>query len=333
MRNALLAFALLAVGCSAGEEASPASDSSSAPSRDLASTPFPSEDTPEGTPRVDESAARSAADLGVAGGEEENAADPGAEPSPQPGPTNPTNPTPTPTPTPAGPDPGPKPAGACSITKDADGFFVRNSGKGDYVAYVPASYTGTAPMRAIVGMHGCGDTMANFARWGVNPFVKRATQDHIGISLGSETGNNKCWSMGNDDAKVLAAVQDLSKCFWIHQAKVTVAGFSSGGQLAYRVGMKNADKLAGILIENSALYAADSNPDGLLANAARKIPIAHRAHSSDSVFPISKVKADWTKTTNAGFSLQTSELPGGHDGSSVDWAEWLIPASASWSLP
>lgn len=316
MRNALLSLALVAVGCSAGEAASPSSDSPSAPSQELASAPLPNEDTSGGTPQLNESAARGEADLGGAGGAEENPADPGTQP----------------TPTPAGPDPGPKPAGTCSITKDADGFFVRNSGKGDYVAYVPASYTGTTPMRAIVGMHGCGDTMGNFARWGVNPFATRAAQSHIGISLGSETGNNKCWSMGNDDAKVLAAVQDLSKCFWIHQAKVTVAGFSSGGQLAYRVGMKSSDKLAGILIENSGLYAADSNPDGLLTSAARKIAIAHRAHTSDSVFPIAKVKADWTKTTNAGFSLQTSEVAGGHDGNSADW-EWLIPASTAWSLP
>ena len=79
--------------------------------------------------------------------------------------------------------------------------------------------------------------------------------------------------------------------------------------------------------------AADSNPDGLLANAARKIPIAHRAATSDTVFPISKVKADWTKTTNAGFPLTTSEVAGAHDGTSVDWASYLIPASSGWSLP
>lgn len=339
MRDAILALAVLVVGCSAGEVASPSLDGEQAkslgnPSQDLAGATLPGSETSDGLPRVDESAAREAARVG-ASTEASDApgvapTSPGADPQPDPDST----PTPTPAPTtPVEPDPGPKPAGACSVTKDADGFFVRSSGKGDYVAYVPASYTGNTPMRAIVGMHGCGDNMANFARWGVNPSATRATQDHIGISLGSETGNNKCWSMGGDDAKVLAAVQDLSKCFWIHRAKVTVAGFSSGGQLAYRVGMKNADKLAGILIENSSLYAADSNPDALLTNAVRKIPIAHRARSSDTVFPIAKVKADWTKTKNAGFPLQTSELPGGHDGTSVDWAQYLIPASAGWSLP
>ena len=61
--------------------------------------------------------------------------------------------------------------------------------------------------------------------------------------------------------------------------------------------------------------------------------IAHRTHTSDTVFPLAKVKADWTKTKAAGFPLLTSETPGGHDGVSADWAQWLIPQSASWIAP
>jgi len=231
------------------------------------------------------------------------------------------------------PDPGPAPTATCTITKDADGFFTRNSGLGDYVAYVPASYSPSKPMRVIVGMHGCGDDMANFAHWGMNPYDLRSTQDHIGISLGSETGSNKCWNKGGDDAKVMAAVDDLAKCFWVHRAKIVVAGFSSGGELAYRVGMMSADKFAGILIEHSALYAAGGTEDTLLANAAWKLPIRHRAATSDTVFPIANVKTDWTTITNAGFPLTTSEVAGTHDGTSTDWASWLIPASATWTLP
>lgn len=340
MRNAVLTTLLVTstvlAGCSsdlgspAEPGATPSEDPSSAsapPSSDLAGATVSS----TGTPRVDLEAAREAARLG------EQTTSPAAPADPAPGPpadpTDPTPATPPPPAQPAGPDPGPAPTGACTITKDAEGFFVRNSGKSDYVAYVPASYSPSQPMRAIVGLHGCGDNMANFARWGVNPFDTRSTQDHIGISVGGESGGNKCWSMGGDDDKVLAAVDDLAKCFWIHRAKVVVAGFSSGGQLAYRVGMKHADRFAGILIEHASLYAADSNPDGLLAGAAWKINVAHRAATGDTVFPIAKVRADWTKTTAAGFPLVTTETGGGHDGSSNDWTGWLIPQSAGWTKP
>ena len=224
---------------------------------------------------------------------------------------------------------GPKPP-TCSVSKDGQGFFTRTSSKSSYVAYVPASYDGSAPMRLIVGLHGCGDSAANFATWGVNPASTRGAQQHIGISIGGKDG--QCWSMGADDDKILAAVDDISKCFWVHQKKVVVAGFSSGGQLAYRVGLKNASRFAGILVGNSSLYAADSNPDLLLVNSSWKVNMAHRLHTGDTVFPIAKVKADWTKTKAAGFPLLTSEVGGGHDGNSDDW-NWLIPQSASWVSP
>jgi predicted esterase len=234
---------------------------------------------------------------------------------------------------PAEPDPGPAPTQACTVQKDSDGFFTRKSSKSDYVAYVPASYDPTKPMRVIVGMHGCGDTALNFARWGMNPYATRSTQDHIGISVSGETGNNKCWSMGGDDDKVLAAVEDLATCFWVHRAKVVIAGFSSGGQLAYRVGMMHASSFAGILIENSGLYAAGSTPAALIAGASWKLPVAHRAHTGDTVFPIDKVRADWAAMKAAGFSVTTSEVAGGHDGTTDDWATWLIPQSKLWVRP
>lgn len=223
----------------------------------------------------------------------------------------------------------PKPTATCPVTKDAAGFFTRQSPLGSYVAYVPPGYDGSKPMPLLVGMHGCGDDAKNYATWAVAPYDTRATQQYIGISLGSETGANHCWSMGGDDDKVLAAAEDIAKCFWVDPKKVVVSGFSSGGQLAYRVGLEHADRFAGIAIECSSLYAA-GDADALLSQAPRKIPIAHRAHTSDTVFPLAKVKADWAKTAAAGFPISTSEVAGGHDGTSADWTGFLLPKMAGW---
>jgi len=222
----------------------------------------------------------------------------------------------------------------CTVTKDSSGFFERSSTQGPYVAYVPARYSHSAPMRVIVGLHGCGDTARNFASWGVNPYPTRATQTHIGISVGGETGGSKCWNVsGADDAKIMAAVDDLARCYWLDRKKITIAGYSSGGQLAYRVGMLQSTKLAGILIENSGLYAAGNKDNALLWAAVRRIPIAHRLHQGDTVFPADRVRADWATLRAWRFPLTTSEIAGGHDGTSTDWAEWLIPQSQAWSLP
>lgn len=226
---------------------------------------------------------------------------------------------------------GPKPTNTCAISKDSAGFFTLTSSKSSYVAYVPASYDGTKPMRLIVGIHGCGDSAMNFATWGVNPYDTRATQQHIGISLGGKDG--QCWSMGGDDDRVAAAVESISRCFWVHQKKVVVGGYSSGGQLAYRVGLQDASRYAGIIIEDSGLYASGTPSTTLLTNAAWKVNIAHLTHTSDTTFPLAQVKADWAATKAAGFPLLTSETAGTHDGTSDDWANWLIPQSASWLAP
>jgi predicted esterase len=235
---------------------------------------------------------------------------------------------------PAGPaagvdDPGPAPSGACSIAKGQ--FVTRSSGESSYVAYVPKSYNGS-PTRLLVALHGCGDDAQNFAEWAGAPYATRDDQTHITISVDGASGGGGCWSIQRDTSKVLAAIDDVAKCVYVHRQKIVVGGFSSGGMLAYSVGMKNADRFAGILIENSALSSA-GNADGLLAGAARKIPVAHVAHVQDSVFPIGKVRGDWSKMKAAGFPLMSEELPGDHDGTTEDWAETLIPQMAGWQRP
>ena len=258
--------------------------------------------------------------------------DPTPEPGPDPAPDPPVDP-PVIEPDPPPVDPyagaGPRPTVTCSVVKNGSGFFTRASAKSAYVAYVPASYAGSAPARLIVGLHGCGDSAANFAAWGINPYDTRASQDHIGISIGGKDG--QCWSASDDD-KVLAAVDDIASCFWVHQKKVVIAGYSSGGISAYRVGLKNALRFAGIIIESSGLYGTGA-VDSLLANASWKLNIAHRTHSSDTVFPLAKVQVDWDKTSAAGFPLVTSITAGTHDGTSADWAEWLVPQSAGFLAP
>jgi predicted esterase len=239
----------------------------------------------------------------------------------------PPPPPPPPPPNPAD-DPGPKPTGSCSITKDSSGFFTRSG----YVGYVPASYDGTSPVELVVGLHGCGDSAYNFASWGVNPYDTRATQTHIGIAVDGASRGNGCWAMGTDDAKVLAAIDDVMSCFWVHKHRVVLAGFSSGGEIGYRIALMNASRFAGLLIESSAAYTS-SNEDTLIANAAWKLNIAHRQHSGDTVFPLSSVQADWAKLTAAGFPLQTEVIAGAHDGTSTDWATWLLPRATSWLSP
>ena len=240
-------------------------------------------------------------------------------------PSNPAAPSPPSTPPTSSNNPGPKPTTTCSVSKDANGFFTRNG----YVGYVPPTYDGTKAVRLVVGIHGCGDNALNFATWAVAPYDTRKTQQHIAISIGGRDG--ACWQ-NSDETAVMNAIADISSCFWVHQQEVVIAGYSSGGELGYRVAMKHADKIAGLLIEDSGFYGS-SDEATLLANAAHKLPIAHITHQSDTVFPLATVQADWTKIKNAGFPMTTSVIAGTHNGTGADWSTFLLPHAASMKLP
>ena len=326
---AVVLWSSLVAGCGAAPASGGAVADEATPSGSVAAPPTPAPSGP-GTasqPRRTTSSSASASPIGDPG----LTTDPVLAPAPDPAPTEDPPATDPEPPAPLGPNAGagPKPALQCSVVKNGAGFFTRVTSKSAYVAYVPASYDGSTPMRLVVGLHGCGDSAANFAAWGINPYDTRGSQDHIGISIGGKDG--KCWSSSDDD-KVLAAVDDISSCFWVHQKKVVIAGYSSGGISAYRVGLQNAARFAGILIEDSGLYAT-GKADALLASASWKLNIAHRTHASDTEFPLAKVQADWTKINTAGFAISTSVTPGTHDGTSADWSDWLVPQSAGFVAP
>ncbi len=225
-------------------------------------------------------------------------------------------------------DPGPKPAGCGDLQKNKDGFFTRTTSKSSYVGYVPASYTG-APMRLVVGLHGCGDSASNFATWGINPYDTRKKQDWIGITVDGASGGGSCWDLKKDVEKVTAAIADISSCVYVHQQRITLAGYSSGGDPGYMMAMKDAKTYAGLLIENSSISSA-CNVVSRLSGATRKINIAHRAHEDDQVYKLAGVEADWAKIKAAGFPIETSTVDGTHNGTGAEWSGWLLGKSAAW---
>ena len=230
-------------------------------------------------------------------------------------------------------DPGPPPSQTCTYTKDNNGFFKLTSPSSDYWVRLPPAYDekNPKPTRLFVALHGCGDTAQNFATWAAAPFALRASQDYIAISVGGRDG--QCWTMNTDGAIATAAITHLRSCFYVHQKKIVVGGYSSGGMLAYRMGMTEAAKYAGILIENSGLSQGVGNVAAALAGAAWKINVAHSAHTEDQSFLIAGVRADRDKMLQAGFPLQYREQPGDHNGSSDDWALYLLPKMATWTAP
>jgi len=230
---------------------------------------------------------------------------------------------------------GQGPTQVCTYTPDADGFFTLTSPQSPYTVRLPVGYDvqHPQPQRLLVAIHGCGDTAANFATWAAVPFSLRATQDYIALSVGGRDGT--CWNASTDGVIVEAAIAHASSCFFVHPHKVVLAGYSSGGGLAYRMAMTDAQAYAGVLIENSGLYSVvgSGNVDATLDAADWNINVAHTARIDDASYPIASVHADWEKMIAHQFPLQSREIAGVHGDTATDWEGYLIPKMGAWVSP
>ncbi len=228
------------------------------------------------------------------------------------------------------------PTQTCPYTPDGNGFFTLTSPASNYAVRLPPGYDAQnpQPQRLLVAIHGCGDNAMNFATWAASPYALRATQNYIAISIGGRDG--ACWNIGTDDALVSAAITHVSSCFYVHQHKIVLAGYSSGGGLAYHLAMTDARRYAGVLIENSSLSSAvggAGNVNAALDAAWWKISVAHSARIGDMSYPIAGVQTDRDKMLAHDFQLQYRELDGTHNGTSDDWSLFLIPKMANWVSP
>lgn len=227
-------------------------------------------------------------------------------------------------------------------TFTADTPFTVDSGVTSYVD-VPTSYDAThqTPMTLFVWLHGCG----GFAEGDIFA-VSPEPRDWISLAVGGQEGN--CWDVDHDGDKALAAIADLRTHFNIEPKTIVLGGYSSGGDLTYRLGFFHADQFAGLVVENSSPFRdTGSTQDASLAAAAWKINIVHLAHLQDDTYPIDGVRTETDAVIAAGFPLMRIEVDGGHyddpgasenghavPGTMADLATYLLPElDAGWRAP
>ena len=225
------------------------------------------------------------------------------------------------------------------VTYDSNGFFHLDSGQSPYVGYKPNTYSDSTPISLLVWMHGCGGD-AEGDLWMVAPPSTRQTQSYIAISIGGRDGD--CWSVNSDTPKVLAAIVDVAKHFNINPRKVYLGGYSSGGDMTYRVGFQHSSLFAGLLVENSDPFSDTGvTPASLMASASWKIRVAHLAHLNDTEYPITGVRANVNTLIANGFPVTLIEKSGTHydpdsgaSGTSYDMIHFLLPfVDAGWESP
>jgi CARDB len=258
-------------------------------------------------------------------------------------PASPTQPAPTP---PTAPAPPTTPTPPVSTVPTAPISYQVNTpedvtdSQSDYWVDVPSSYDASnqTPETLLVWMHGCGGE-AEGDTWEVSPGDDRS---YIAISIGGR--DDDCWDPDTDVPLVLAAVADVKTHFNIDPRRVIIAGYSSGGDLAYRTIFDNADLFAGILAENTSPFRdTGSTADQSLAAAAWKFNDVHLAHDQDDTYPLAGVQGEITQMRAAGFPVTLIHVPGDHfdddndvndTGTDNDLRHYLLPhINDGWQSP
>jgi predicted esterase len=142
---------------------------------------------------------------------------------------------------------------------------------------------------------------------------------YIALSLGGRDDGDGCWDVNADSAAVLAAVAAIKTHFNIDPRRIVLGGYSSGGDLAYRVAFYNSAKFAGVLAENTSPFRdTGSSASQSLAAATAKFPVVHLAHTEDDTYAIDGVRGEINTMKNAGFPVTLIERPGGHSDANTD---------------
>jgi hypothetical protein len=244
-------------------------------------------------------------------------------------------PTPTPAPAPTTPPAPPAPTAPPSSVPTAPVAYAADTPfalDGSWVA-VPSAYDKThqTPAELLVWMHGCGGEAAG----DIYTVMPAADGPYVALAVGGREGG--CWDVDADTNRVLAAIAALKTHFNIDPRRVVLGGYSSGGDLAYRIAFYHSASFAGVLAENTSPFRdTGSLQAASLAAATVKFPVIHLAHTADGTYAIDGVRSEVGAMKDAGFPVTLIERPGTHaDGNTdSDLQTLLLPHLADgWRAP
>jgi hypothetical protein len=204
-----------------------------------------------------------------------------------------------------------------------DGAFAYPRGRKwfvpGYYGWVPEGYDDThaTPSALFVWLHGCGGQ----SRYDIVTYHPDTDDDYVMIApTGAEGG---CWntpsSGAGDDGIVLAAIADARKRFEIDPGRIVLGGYSSGGDLSYRVAYRNSTLIDGVLAANTAPFRDTGvSPAQGTDPGVTRFRVVHLAHSEDDVYPIQTVHDELDVLVANSFLVERFVLPGQHYDAATD---------------
>ena len=161
------------------------------------------------------------------------------------------------------------------------------------------------PMPVIVALHGSGRNGEIIAQ----PWKDLATREGI-IIAAPDAFDPQSWGSVMDPPEFFrAVVEEVKKVHAIDDTRIYLFGHSAGAAYALFLAVMDSDLFASAAVHAGALQA---NPEGLFAQAERKMPIAIWVGDRDLNFPVETVEATRRLYAENGYQIKLTVIPN-HD--------------------
>ncbi len=217
------------------------------------------------------------------------------------------------------------------------GLFSAPSHDTTCAVFAPVHYEARYPYPLIVWLHGDGDDERQLKR--VMPLVSIRNYVAVaprGVCLAgagdSQSVHRQCYGWEQSEAvvqqaeqRVFDGIESVSQKYRFHRDRVFLAGFDSGGTMAFRVALNHPNLFAGVLSLCGG-FPQEGTPLGNL-NEARRLPIFMAVGRDSCRYPAREVCENLRLFHTAGLSIMLRQYPCGHEiapAMLTDMDRWII---------
>jgi len=208
------------------------------------------------------------------------------------------------------------------VDRPAEGFYTTQlpALQGRPVrTFLPTDYQPRYAYPLVVLFHGHGGSEESVGR--LAPRVSR--RNYIAISLrGSHPLGKRAdgreafgWDGNSDDANLeeylVSAVEQTRRTYHVHSERVFLAGIAEGAEVAYRIGLGMADRVAGLIALNGQIPKSSGVPLFRLG-AVRNLPVLIGHGLENKAIPYAAAQRDYRLLYAAGADVRLLGYPTDH---------------------
>jgi phospholipase/carboxylesterase len=186
--------------------------------------------------------------------------------------------------------------------------------------FLPVDYQPRYPYPLVVLLHGNGGSEESVGR--LAPRLSRRNYICVSLrgphALGRRADGREAFGWAADGADddliqdyLVSAVEQTRRTYHVHSERVFLAGVCEGAEVAYRVGLGMADRIAGVIALNGQMPKPAGAPLFRFA-AVRNLPVLIGHGIANPVVPYTAAERDYRLLYAAGANVRLVGYPTNH---------------------